>query len=107
MDFATRFGTLRVCRSAPYFSGASELPFSIDAQLSAAARKAIDEDVVRVKSAWRERRIARESVPMVTPRAAVATASIHAPTTAAPGEVPIRPLALQRGRLLDTLEATQ
>ena len=77
------------------------------AQLSAAARKAIDEDVVRVKSAWRERRIARESVPMVTPRAAVATASIHAPTTAAPGEVPIRPLALQRGRLLDTLEATQ
>ena len=48
------------------------------AQLSSAARKAIDEDVVRVKSAWRDRRLARERVP-VAPRAAPAVAAASAP----------------------------
>lgn len=70
------------------------------AQLSSAARKAIDEDVVRVKSAWRDRRLARERVP-VAPRAAPAVAAASAPRSSAGA------LALQRGRLLETLEATQ
>ncbi|MGM3276826.1 hypothetical protein [Ralstonia sp. 24A2] len=70
------------------------------AQLSPTARKAIDEDVVRVKSAWRDRRLARESVPVV-PRAmpAMAAANAPRPSTAA--------FAFQRGRLLDSLETAQ
>lgn len=70
------------------------------AQLSPTARKAIDEDVARVKSAWRDRRLARESVP-AAPRAmpAMAAANASRPSTAA--------FAFQRGRLLDSLETAQ
>lgn len=77
------------------------------AQLSPTARRAIDEDVARVKDAWRNRRLARERVPAVPlvpramPAAAAAAASTSAPRPSAGA------LALQRGRLLDTLEATQ
>lgn len=76
------------------------------AQLSPAARKAIDDDVARVKTAWRDRRLAREVAP-VAPRA-VAVAQV-VPASAAPAapRASTGPLALQRGRLLDTLEATQ
>jgi len=70
------------------------------AQLSPAARKAVDEDITRVKDAWRDRRLARERVP-VAPRAMPAMAAASAPRQSGGA------LALQRGRLLDTLEATQ
>ncbi|ANJ74807.1 hypothetical protein [Ralstonia insidiosa] len=70
------------------------------AQLSPAARKAIDEDVTRVKSAWRDRRLARERAP-VAPSGAPTVAAATAPRS------PTGALALQRGRLLDMLEVTQ
>jgi len=85
------------------------------AQLSPAARKAIDDDAARVKSAWRDRRIARDAAPTVpvvartvaaTQVTSVATASAKPVATAA-GRPSINPLALQRGRLLDTLENAQ
>jgi len=62
--------------------------------------------VARVRSAWRDRRIAREAVPL-TPRAVVAAPSTSAPTAANTIRTSVGPLALQRGRLLDTLEAAQ
>lgn len=82
------------------------------AQLTASARKAVDDDVARVRAAWRDRRIARETTTMA-PRvvatgpsaAASAGVSIAAAATATPTSA--RPLALQRGRLLDTLEVSQ
>lgn len=76
------------------------------AQLGAPARKAIDEDADRVRSAWRDRRLARQTVP-VAPAASRAMAT--APTTANTNTNTsvLGPLALQRGRLLDTLGAAQ
>lgn len=71
------------------------------AQLSSAARKAIDEDVVRVKGAWRDRRLARERAT-VAPR----TVPTMAATTGAPGSA-VGAIALQRGRLLESLETAQ
>jgi Flp pilus assembly protein TadD len=77
------------------------------AQLTPSARKAIDDDVARVRSAWRDRRIAREAAP-VAPRAVAAAPSTGAPTAGANAvRTSVGPLALQRGRLLDTLEAAQ
>lgn len=77
------------------------------AQLTAAARKAIDYDVARVKSAWRDRRIARETAPVAPSRATAALPPINGAAEATAGRPSINPLALQRGRLLDTLEAAQ
>lgn len=79
------------------------------ANLSPAARKAIDEDVTRVKSAWRDRRLAREVAPAVpvASRAVPATAAVTATAAAPVARSSTAPLALQRGRLLDTLEAAQ
>lgn len=78
------------------------------AQLSASARKAIDDDVVRVRSAWRDRRIARDAAS-AAPRAVATVAPTVAPAVAATASIgtSARPLALQRGRLLDTLEGTR
>jgi len=75
------------------------------AQLSPAARKAVDEDVLRVKSAWRDRRIALETAPAAPRAVAAAQPGLAAAAPAARSST--APLALQRGRLLDTLEATQ
>lgn len=71
------------------------------AQLSAAARKAIDDDAMQVMRAWRDRRIARETAPAapVAPRAVATLQPAARPSN--------HPLALQRGRLLDTLEVAQ
>ncbi|AQW32778.1 hypothetical protein ACEQ38_19335 [Ralstonia syzygii subsp. celebesensis] len=74
------------------------------AHLSEAARKAIDEDVGRVRSAWRDRRVARETAPQPVQRA-VAAAPAATPAPAA--RQSSAPLAFQRGRLLDNLEAAQ
>ncbi|MCO5399657.1 hypothetical protein [Ralstonia soli] len=78
------------------------------AQLSASARKAVDEDVARVRSAWRDRRLARETAT-AAPRAVAVSTAAGTSVVAAAGatSTPARPLALQRGRLLDTLEAAQ
>lgn len=82
------------------------------AQLTASARKAIDDDVARVRAAWRDRRIARETTTM-TPRAvaigpsAAASAGVSVAAAAIATGTSARPLALQRGRLLDTLEVSQ
>ncbi|CAJ0735907.1 hypothetical protein R16034_00285 [Ralstonia edaphis] len=82
------------------------------AQLTASARKAIDDDVARVRAAWRDRRIARETTTM-TPRAvaigpsAAASAGVSVAPAATATGTSARPLALQRGRLLDTLEVSQ
>lgn len=82
------------------------------AQLTASARKAIDEDVARVRGAWRDRRIARDAAS-VAPRAvavgpsAAGIAVTAVPNAAANASSQSRPLALQRGRLLDTLETAQ
>jgi Flp pilus assembly protein TadD len=82
------------------------------AQLTASARKAIDDDVARVRAAWRDRRIARETTTM-TPRAvaigpsAAASAGVSVAAAATATGTSARPLALQRGRLLDTLEVSQ
>jgi Flp pilus assembly protein TadD len=74
------------------------------AHLSDAARKAIDEDVGRVRSAWRDRRIAREAPPPVPRTVAGAPAAVgQAPAARATSA----PLAFQRGRLLDNVEAAQ
>ena len=74
------------------------------AQLTASARKAIDEDVVRVRAAWRDRRIARDTT-LAAPRAVAVVLPAAAVVNA--GSAAARPLALQRGRLLDTLEVAQ
>jgi len=82
------------------------------AQLTASARKAVEDDVVRVRTAWRDRRIARETTTMV-PRAvaagpsATASAGVSVAAAATATRTSDRPLALQRGRLLDTLEVSQ
>ncbi len=78
------------------------------ASLSDAARKAIDEDIGRVRSAWRDRRIAREAVPQPVQQSVprtVATAPAGVPAPAA--QRSSAPLAFQRGRLLDNLGAAQ
>lgn len=80
------------------------------AQLSAAARKAIDDDAMQVMRAWRDRRIARETAPAapVAPRAVATLQPAAAVASGAPAARPSNhPLALQRGRLLDTLEVAQ
>ncbi|MGA3942173.1 hypothetical protein ACI2VA_19555 [Ralstonia nicotianae] len=74
------------------------------ARLSEAARKAIDEDAARVRSAWRDRRVARDTAPQPVQRAVVANPAVM-PAAAAPRSS--APLAFQRGRLLDNLEAAQ
>lgn len=82
------------------------------AQLTASARKAVDEDVARVRGAWRDRRIARETAT-TAPRtvaagpSAAASAGVSIAAAATATRTPARPLALQRGRLLDTLEVSQ
>lgn len=80
------------------------------AQLSAAARKAIDDDAMQVMRAWRDRRIARETAP-AAPVAPRAVATLQPAAAVASGAQAARPsnhpLALQRGRLLDTLEVAQ
>ncbi|KJK04754.1 MAG: hypothetical protein ACTHNO_14140 [Ralstonia sp.] len=82
------------------------------AQLTASALKAVDDDVARVRAAWRDRRIARETTTMA-PRgvamgpSAAASAGVSVAAAATATQTSARPLALQRGRLLDTLEASQ
>lgn len=73
------------------------------AHLSDAARKAVDEDVGRVRMAWRDRRIAREAA---APARAVAVAPAPAGQALA-ARASSAPLAFQRGRLLDNLETAQ
>nr|WP_311526814.1 tetratricopeptide repeat protein [uncultured Ralstonia sp.] len=84
------------------------------AQLTPSARKAIDEDVARVRGAWRDRRIARDAAS-VAPRVvaaapttgkAVVAVAVTANTNTNTNTPP-HSLALQRGRLLDTLETAQ
>ncbi|MCT7298303.1 hypothetical protein N5J06_16850 [Ralstonia sp. CHL-2022] len=78
------------------------------AQLTASARKAIDEDVARVRGAWRDRRIARDAAAVATRAVALAPSASGVAGAATPAITPqSRPLALQRGRLLDTLETAQ
>jgi len=76
------------------------------AQLGAPARKAIDEDADRVRSAWRDRRLARQAVPVVS-GASRAVAAAPATSNSNTNSSVLGPLALQRGRLLDTLGAAQ
>ncbi len=82
------------------------------AQLTASARKAVDDDVARVRAAWRDRRIARETTVMgprsvATGPSATASAGVSVAAAATATRTSDRPLALQRGRLLDTLEVSQ
>ncbi|EFP68096.1 Flp pilus assembly protein TadD, contains TPR repeats [Ralstonia pickettii] len=78
------------------------------AQLTASARKAIDEDVARVRGAWRDRRIARDAAADATRAVALSPSAAGVARTATPAiTTQSRPLALQRGRLLDTLETAQ
>ncbi|CAJ0886329.1 tetratricopeptide repeat protein [Ralstonia flatus] len=82
------------------------------AQLTASARKAVDDDVARVRAAWRDRRIARETTTMAprtvaTGPSAAASAGVSVAAAATATRTSARPLALQRGRLLDTLEVSQ
>lgn len=82
------------------------------AQLTASARKAIDEDVARVRGAWRDRRIARDAASVAPRAVAVGSSAAGVAVTAVPNAATnatpqSRPLALQRGRLLDTLETAQ
>jgi Flp pilus assembly protein TadD len=78
------------------------------AQLTASARKAIDEDVARVRGAWRDRRIARDAAAVATRAVALGPSASGVAGAATPAITPqSRPLALQRGRLLDTLETAQ
>lgn len=81
---------------------------ALRAQLTASARKAIDEDVARVRGAWRDRRIARDAAS-AAPRAVAAHSSAGGVvvTAASAANTPPSSLALQRGRLLDTLETAQ
>ncbi|MEE2976881.1 MAG: tetratricopeptide repeat protein [Pseudomonadota bacterium] len=75
------------------------------AQLNTSARKAIDEDAGRVRNAWRDRRLARHTVPVATvalrPAAAQPSLGLSANTTV------VDTRGLQRGRLLDTFGAAQ
>jgi len=78
------------------------------AQLTASARKAIDEDVARVRGAWRDRRIARDAAAVATRAVALGPSASGVAGADTPAITPqSRPLALQRGRLLDTLETAQ
>ncbi len=82
------------------------------AQLTESARKAVDDDVARVRAAWRDRRIARETTVMgprsvATGPSATASAGVSVAAAATATRTSDRPLALQRGRLLDTLEVSQ
>jgi len=78
------------------------------AQLTASARKAIDEDVARVRGAWRDRRIARDAAAVAARAVALGPSASGVAGAATPAITPqSRPLALQRGRLLDTLETAQ
>ncbi|WP_454845747.1 tetratricopeptide repeat protein [Ralstonia thomasii] len=78
------------------------------AQLTASARKAIDEDVGRVRGAWRDRRIGRDAAAAATRAVALSPSAASVAGTATPAiTIQSRPLALQRGRLLDTLETAQ
>lgn len=78
------------------------------AQLTASARKAIDEDVARVRGAWRDRRIGRDAAAAATRAVALSPSAAGVAGTATPAiTTQSRPLALQRSRLLDTLETAQ
>lgn len=78
------------------------------AQLTASARKAIDENVARVRGAWRDRRIGRDAAAAATRAVALSPSAAGVAGTATPAiTTQSRPLALQRGRLLDTLETAQ
>ncbi|QCX51995.1 tetratricopeptide repeat protein [Ralstonia pseudosolanacearum] len=77
------------------------------ARLSEAARKAIDEDAARVRSAWRDRRVARTIRDVAPQPMQRAVAAKQAVMPAPAVQQSSAPLAFQRGRLLDNLEAAQ